>query len=70
MMDWVLFLQIVCVPAFGYVFYQLGVLKKDLDDFEIKVAEQYSTKSDIRRIENKIDDVHNFLIDILRNKEM
>lgn len=69
-MDWVLFLQIVCVPAFGYVFYQLGVLKKDLDDFEIKVAEQYSTKSDIRRIENKIDDVHNFLIDILRNKEM
>ena len=69
-MDWLQFLQIVCVPVFGYAFYQLGTLKRDLSEFEIKVAEQYSTKADIRRIESKIDDVHSLLIDVFRNKEI
>ena len=69
-MDWLQFLQIICVPIVGYAFYQLGTLKRDLSEFEVKVAEQYSTKVDIRRIESKIDDVHNLLIDELRRKEI
>lgn len=47
-MDWIQFLQIICVPAFGWFFYKLGeqrkeikLLERDLNEFKVAVAEAY-----------------------------
>jgi len=69
-MEWLQFVQVICIPLIGWVVYHLSLLRRDLEDFKVHVAEQYSTKSDIRRIENKIDDVHGLLVDALRKKEI
>ncbi|MBO6305477.1 MAG: hypothetical protein J6M62_10440 [Selenomonadaceae bacterium] len=74
-MDWLQFLQIICVPAFGWLFYRVGELNKDLSNFKVKVAEQsvshaqkYALKEDIQRIENKLDDLRNLVIEEIKKK--
>lgn len=76
-MDWINFLQIVCVPAFGWFFYQLGRVKKDIEEtnqdlniFKVKVAEKYSSKDDIDKLEVKLDEIHNLIIDAIRKGDM
>ena len=65
-MDWLQFLQIVCVPAFGWFFYKLGETRKELSEFKVEVAreradfmEKFAVKDDIRRVECKLDDLRN-----------
>ena len=33
-MDWIQFLQIVCVPAFGWFFYKLGEQRREIKTIE------------------------------------
>ena len=56
-MEWIQFLQIVCVPAFGWFFYKLGELRRDLNDFKVEVAKEYATQAHIIRLETKLDDL-------------
>ena len=37
-MDWLQFLQIVCVPAFVWLVYKFGEIRKELSDFKVQVA--------------------------------
>lgn len=63
-MEWVQFLQIVCVPAFGWFFYKIGELRRDLNDFKVQVAKEYATQVNINRLEAKIDNLHQLLWEI------
>ena len=67
-MDWIQFLQIICVPAFGWFFYKLGeqrkeikTLERDLNEFKVAVAKEYATQVNINRLETKIDELHQLL---------
>ncbi len=63
-MEWIEFLQIVCVPAFGWFFYKLGEVKRDLNNFKVEVAKEYATQLHITRLESKIDNLHQLLWEI------
>lgn len=39
-MDWLQFLQIVCVPAFVWLVYKFGEMRKELNDFKVQVARE------------------------------
>lgn len=43
-MDWLQFLQIVCVPAFVWLVYKFGEMRKELNDFKVQVAREYATQ--------------------------
>lgn len=71
-MDWLQFLEIICVPAFVWLIYDLSGVKKDLADFKLKVAEdaiKYATNEAILRMESKIDDLRDLIIDELKTKK-
>ena len=77
-MDWVQIIQVFLIPAFGYLIYlysrisnEISELEKDMSDFKLKVAEEaknYATNEAILRMENKIDDLHNLIIEEFRPK--
>ena len=76
-MDWIAFLQIVCAPTFGWFFYQLGKIKKDIEEtnhnlntFKVKVAEKYSSKEEINKLEVKLDEIHGLIIDAIRKGDI
>ena len=67
-MDWIQFLQIICVPAFGWFFYKLGEqrreiksVERDLNEFKVAVAKEYATQTHIARLETKIDDLRELI---------
>jgi hypothetical protein len=60
-MDWLQFLQIVCVPAFVWLVYKFGELRKELSDFKVQVAKEYATQVHINRLELKIDELREML---------
>jgi len=78
-MDWVQIIQVFLVPAFGYLIYlysrindKITSLEKDMSDFKLKVAEEaknYATNEAILRMENKIDDLRNLIIDRLQKQK-
>ena len=77
-MDWVQIIQVFLVPAFGYLIYlyskindEIATLEKDMSGFKLKVAEEaknYATNEAILRMENKIDDLRNLIIEEFRPK--
>lgn len=60
-MEWIQFLQIVCLPAFGWLFYKYGELKNEITRFKVEVAKEYATQVNITRLETKIDNLHQLL---------
>lgn len=67
-MDWIQFLQIICIPAFGWIFHKVGDLQNKLNAFKVEVAKEYATKEQFVRLEEKIDDLRNLLIKELNNE--
>ena len=63
-MDWLQFLQIVCVPAFVWLVYKFGEIRKELSDFKVQVAREYATQVHINRLELKIDDLRETIWEI------
>lgn len=78
-MDWVQIIQVFLIPAFGYLIYlysristEIAEFEKDMSEFKLKVAEEaknYATNEAILRVENKIDNLRDLIIDELRNKK-
>ncbi len=60
-MDWLQFLQIVCVPAFVWLVYKFGEIRRELSDFKVQVAREYATQVHINRLELKIDDLREMI---------
>ena len=79
-MDWVQIIQVFLLPASGYLIYlysrindEIASLEKDMSDFKLKVAEEaknYATNEAILRMENKIDDLRNLIIDRLQKQKV
>lgn len=67
-MEWIEFLQIICVPAFGWFFFKLGDLRKDLNNFKVEVAKEYASQLYIARLEAKIDNLYQLLWEIHNGK--
>ncbi len=68
-MDWLQFLQIICVPAFGWLFFKLGETRKELNEFKVEMAKEaknYATNEAILRVENKIDDLRSLIIEEIK----
>lgn len=64
LMEWLEFLQMVCVPAFVWLVYKVGELRKELNDFKVQVAREYATQVHINRLETKIDDLRQLIWEI------
>lgn len=64
-MDWLQFLQIVCVPAFVWLVHKHGEMRKELNDFKVQVAKEYATQVHINRLELKIDDLRQLIWEIV-----
>lgn len=54
----------VCVPAFVWLVYKVGELRKELNDFKVQVAREYATQVHINRLETKIDDLRQLIWEI------
>ena len=63
-MDWLQFLELICIPAFGWTMYKIGELRKELNEFEVQVAKEYARIETIQRLENKLDDIRELVISI------
>ena len=65
-MEWIQFIEVILIPAFVWLVYRVGMFEKELSDFKLKVAEDakdYATNDAILRMENKIDDLRNLIIE-------
>lgn len=77
-MDWVQIIQVFLIPAFGYLIFlynrisnEIAELEKEISGFKLKVAEEaknYATNEAFLRMENKIDDLRNLIIEEFRPK--
>lgn len=74
-MDWLKFIELICLPAIGWVFYKLCDLRREIDitnkslsDFKVEVAKDYATNDAINRIEAKLDSLRNLMIDEIKRK--
>lgn len=70
-MEWMQVLQVFLVPAFGYLFYEVSCIRRDLEAFKVEVAKEaknYATNAAIERLEGKIDDLRDLIIDEMKNK--
>lgn len=63
-MEWLEFLQMVCVPDFVWLVYKVGELRKELNDFKVQVAREYATQMHINRLELKIDELRQLIWEI------
>lgn len=65
-MEWIQFIEVILIPAFVWLVYRVGNFEKELSDFKLKVAEEakdYATNDAILRMESKIDDLRNLIIE-------
>lgn len=62
-----LFFQIVSgilVPLTAYLFNRINECSKELNDFKVRVAQEYSSKADTDRIIEKIDRLQDMILKI------
>lgn len=57
------------VPIIGYLIFQLNTAQKELSDFKVEIARELAGrvyKTDIVRLEDKIDELRNLFISEIR----
>ena len=59
------FVGVVVVPIIGYVFREVSSTKRELYNFKTKVAEEYAPRDEIKRIEDKLDNLYQLILDRL-----
>lgn len=70
-MDWTQIIQVFCIPAFAYLFYKVNSIQHEVAEFKVEVAKDsknYATTESIQRLEEKIDNLRDLIIDELKNK--
>ena len=63
------FVGVVVAPVVAFVFKELSGTKKDLADYKKEVAERYAPRDEIKRIEDKLDNLYQLILDRLPKKE-
>lgn len=58
----------ILIPVVGFLFKMCLQLKSELNEFQVTVSRDYANKSDIERIENKIDNMQNLILTAMGKK--
>lgn len=59
---------VLVIPIIGFLYKETSSTKKELADFKTKVAEEYAPRDEIKRIEDKIDNLYQLILDRLPKK--
>lgn len=62
------FVGVVVAPVVAFIFKEVLGAKRDLDAFKTKVAEEYAPRDEIKRIEDKLDNLYQLILDRLPKK--
>ena len=58
-------ISVLVIPIIGFLYKETSSTKKELSDFKTKVAEEYAPRDEIKRIESKIDNLYQLILDRL-----
>ena len=61
-------ISMLIVPLVAFLYKEASSTKKDLADFKTKVAEEYAPRDEIKRIEDKLDNLYQLILDRLPKK--
>lgn len=59
---------VLVIPILGFLYKESSSTKKELADFKTKVAEEYAPRDEIKRIEDKLDNLYQLILDRLPKK--
>lgn len=59
------FVAAIVVPLVVFLFKESSSTKKDLADYKKEVAEKYAPREEIKRIEDKLDNLYKLILDRL-----
>lgn len=60
---------VLVIPLVGFLYKETAQTKRDLSDFKTKVAEEYAPRDEIKRIEDKLDNLYQLILDRLPKKD-
>lgn len=58
-------ISVLVVPLVAFLYKEISSAKKDLSEFKTKVAEEYAPRDEIKRIEDKLDNLYQLILDRL-----
>ena len=58
-------ISVLCVPIITFLYKEISSVKKEVSDFKTKVAEEYAPRDEIKRIEDKLDNLYQLILDRL-----
>lgn len=59
------FVAAIVVPLVAFLFKETSETKKELADYKKEVAEKYAPREEIKRIEDKLDNLYQLILDRL-----
>ena len=62
------FVGVVVAPLVAFIFREVSGTKKELADYKKEVAERYAPREEIKRIEDKLDNLYQLILDRLPKK--
>ena len=62
------FVSAVVAPFVAFIFKEVSAVKRDLADFKKEAAEKYASREEFIRLEDKIDNLTQLIIDRLPKK--
>ena len=62
------FVGVIVAPLVAFIFKEVLGAKRELDAFKTKVAEEYAPRDEIKRIEDKLDNLYQLILDRLPKK--
>lgn len=62
------FVGVVVAPLVAFIFREVSSAKKELADYKKEVAEKYAPRDEIKRIEDKLDNLYQLILDRLPKK--
>lgn len=63
------FIGVVVVPLLGFIHKESATTKKDLAEFKTEVATKYANKDEYIRLEGKIDNLYQLIIERLPKRK-
>lgn len=59
----------VLVPVIVFLFKYINDVKSDLSKLQVNIATNYANKDDIQRLEQKIDNLQNLIINMIQTQK-
>ena len=59
---------ILVIPLIGFLYKESADTKKELAEYKKEVAEKYAPRDEIKRIEDKLDNLYQLILDRLPKK--